>query len=122
VKDFFGTPICTMRPASMTAMRSASVKASSRSCVTYTAVMPIRCCSARTLPQFEAHLVIEVRHRLIEQQQVRIDRKRGRGRRCRWPPEAESGTRPETLELQQLGISATRAAIASFFQLRMRNP
>ena len=43
-----GAPNCATRPASITAMRSASVNASSRSCVTYTAVMPTRRCSSRS--------------------------------------------------------------------------
>ena len=70
-------PNCTMRPASITAMRSASISASSRSCVTYTAVMPMRRCKrAQLVPKLEAHLVVEIRHRLVEEQQMRVDRER----------------------------------------------
>ena len=47
LKSSSGVPTCAIRPWSSTTMRSAITMASSRSWVTWSAVMPSRCCSAR---------------------------------------------------------------------------
>jgi hypothetical protein len=58
---------------------------------------------AKLVAQLEAHLVIEIRHRLVEQQQARIDRKRAtQGDALPLPArKLRHRARPEILELQQ---------------------
>ena len=58
---------------------------------------------AKLVAQFDAYLVIEVRHRLVEQQQFRIDGQRPRERYALplAARELRHGTRRESLHLQQ---------------------
>ena len=94
-----------MRPASMTAIRSDERQR-------FLAIMgdvdrgdaDALLQRAQLVPQLQPHLVVEVRHRLVEQQQVRVDRQRAAERdalalaagKLRHRP------RPEAFELQQL--------------------
>ena len=59
---------------------------------------------AQLVPQLEPHLVVEIRHRLVEQQQARIDRQRAAERHALplTAGELRHRPRPESFELQQL--------------------
>ena len=90
-------------------MRSASTIASSRSCVTWIAVMPSALCSARDLvAQLDAHRVVEVGQRLVEQQQTRVDRERAAERDALALSAGELGRPPAGRSRRAAAASASR--------------
>ena len=80
---------------------------------------------AQLVAQLEAHLVVEVRHRLVEQQAGagRSPAARPSATRWRWPPDScVTGLGPKPSSCSSFSMSATRPAIAAFVQPRMRKP